>query len=154
MSDFLNPAIEELKELICATWPEILSENGGKRLWEAEHVALLELDKLPRPFCALIISEQPWTEGALDRNDVMLDVAAYYVADNAGRPNPVRTQAQLLRDALWPDDSGLSLSQVWDDPKPAADWSMRLPANQILRAKKLKALAGVVTFRLLTGEPD
>lgn len=151
MAAYLTNAIQEVQNLLASTWTDVVGDNGGKRVYEVEHVSVIPFDTLTLPYAVLVVESQPWQDGPLARNYVQLDCQAFYIAENAGLPTAIRTKVEALRDALYPT-STLALSQVWDEPLPHAEWSMRLEINRLLRAKKMAALAGRVTFRLIAGQ--
>lgn len=148
---YLNDAIAEVVAYIPTIWTGIVAADGGKRVWEAEHIAAVNFEDLTLPAAVLVVESQPWQEGPITRSYVQLDCSAYYIAEAAGKPIALRTQLETLRDGLYPANP-FTLSQVWPDPLPHAEWSMRLEVNRLLRGKKLPILAGRVAFRLIAGE--
>lgn len=151
MAAYLNDAIAEVVALLPSVWPDIVAADGGKRVWEVEHIGIVPFEQVTLPAAVVVVESQPWQEGPITRSYVQLDVAAYYVAENVGRPIGIRTKLEALRDVLYPT-SLLAQSQVMDDPLPHAEWSMRLDINRLLRGKKVPALGGRVTFRAVAGE--
>lgn len=153
MSDFISPALEELKDLIEATWTDLeVQSEPDSRIFEAEHLAVIPFDLLTLPAAILVVETTPWLDGPLSRRDVFLDCSIYRVEKRPGKPGPLRTSLQTLRDAIGADP--FSLSQVWDEPYPTVSWSLALDINRLLRGKKLPLLGGRVSCRLLTGEPS
>lgn len=146
MAAYLNDAIAEVVNLAAFHWSDISS-----RVWEVEHIGMIPFDQITLPAAVVVVEASPWQEGPITRSYSQLDVAAYYIAENAGKPTGIRTRLEQLRDALYPT-STLVQSQVWDEPLPSAEWSMRLDINRLLRGKKIPALGGRVTFRLIAGE--
>lgn len=146
---YLDDAIAELKDLIVATWPEVLTEDDGRKLWEAEHAAAWpfeEILKFELPYAVLQVKANPAVV-AQDGEEDFLDCDIFYVADE---DEPPRGVLETLRDTLNTDP--LSLSQVWPEPRPRVTWDLDLEANRLLRGKKLPLLAGRVSVRLLAGE--
>lgn len=154
MSDYLNPALTELKQAIIAAWPSLVKNDGGLKLIEAGHVAAIPFEELATvhglPYGVLIASEEQ--PAGIDAAETygMLDIEVLFFAETPGKPTLLRTRGQELRDYLWPDDP-LTLSQVWT--RPGISHSLTKGANLFLRAKKLPVLSVSVSFRLLTGEP-
>jgi len=148
--DFLNPAVQELLELVATAWPEVLNEDEGRRIYEFEHIAQVPFEELTAPYAVLVVEPRAATEMGFGTEHTWLDCEVYYVAASQGRPTGIRTQLQLFREAIRADS--LELAQVWDTPRPAAGWNQRLEVNQLLRGRKLPLAGGLVTFRLLTGE--
>jgi hypothetical protein len=154
MSDFLNPALDELRDQIAVAWPAILKNDGGLRFWRGEHLATLPLERVVEqhglPLAVLVASEAApaGIDGAETYEFVECEV--YYLDQIAGRANGLLAVGQVLRDALWPDDP-LTLSQVCTRPKVSV--SLAQEANRLFRSKKEGLYSVGVSFRLLTGEP-
>lgn len=146
---YLDDAIAELKDLIVETWPDILTDDDGRKLWEVQHISAWPFEEILRfgtPYAALSIRSTPATV-AQDAHEDYLDCEIYYVADEGAS---IREKLEALRDAL--DADPLELSQVWPEPRPSVGWSLDLDANRLLLGKKLPLLAGRVMVRLLVGE--
>ena len=151
--DFLNPALDELRDLVVSVWPQLVKNDDTLRYWRGEHVAVCPLETLIRehglPHAVCVANSAP---AGIDAEDSYETVTCevYLVAENAGPSANLLTRGQELRDALWPADP-LVLAQV--ATKPAVSTGLTNRGNATLRQKKEGLLSVAVTFSLLTGEP-
>jgi len=151
----LNPVLQDLRTVIAGACPEVLPQNGGGAIYEAEHIDEISAggdkdeEELLLPYVSMLADNCPKGEWAADTlsGEPVIDIV--YVDRAHGPSTSIRNRLKAILAALMPDDGSdpLSTAQVLDmvDLTTSSDH----PVNRMLSASNLGTRAGILSVQFL-----
>ena len=104
------------------------------------------------PFAVIAIPEAVPMQMGLANRTYALYTELYLVQETSQGSEGLRPRLEAMCAFL--RRTGLATGTVWDDPDPAPDWSWESEINEVLRTKKIPALAGLASLLIVISETD
>lgn len=147
-----NALYVELEGIAQTVWPE--AANADRGIWQVEQIVQHPTGDIDLPVVVLEIGEAQRTHEFGRANTVyVMDVSFYYVMKTSARADlqSLRSKLELMRSHLDTLVRNYSMTDGQVIEVSRLSWNWRMPLNQVLRAKKLPVLCGVVGARVIAG---